>query len=351
MFTLDEPTLPLIAAPMAGGASTPDLVAAVNAAGGLGFLAAGYRTAAAMTEQIAHTRALTDRPFGVNLFVPGPTDPQALAGVPRYRAELLPEARRRGVDLPELIPADDEDWSAKIAALLADPVALVSYTFGLPTRQEAAGLRAVGTAQVATVTSADEARAAAALGVDALCVQGPEAGGHRGTHRADTVPGTEPLLALLSAVRAAVDLPLIAAGGLGTGDRLAAALGAGARAVQLGTAFLRCDEAGTSAPHRAALADPAFTETVVTRAFTGRAARGLRNAFTDRHADHAPHAYPAVHHLTAPLRAAAAARGDLQELHLSAGTAHRAARAEPAGEVVARLWHETEQARGGSGAR
>ncbi|MFI9274220.1 nitronate monooxygenase [Kitasatospora sp. NPDC052896] len=343
MFTLSDPVVPIIAAPMAGGASTPELVAAVNQAGGLGFLAAGYRTAGVMAEQIARTRVLTDRPFGVNLFVPAATDPAALAGLPAYRAELLPEAERWGVELPERIPPDDEDWAAKLAVLLADPVPVVSYTFGLPTRQEATALRAAGTAQVATVTSADEARAAARLGMDALCVQGPEAGGHRGTHRAGDEPGTESLPELLVLVRAAVGLPLIAAGGLATGADLAAALRAGAAAVQLGTAYLRADEAGTSPVHRAALADPRFEQTVQTRAFTGRVARGLRNAFTDRHAGHAPHAYPEVHHLTAPLRAAAARRGDPEALHLWAGTGHARAGAGPAAEITAALWRAAQR--------
>lgn len=338
MILLDELPVPIIAAPMAGGASTPELVAAVNAAGGLGFLAAGYRTAAAMAEQVALTRELTDRPFGVNLFVPAVTDPAALAGLPGYREELRPEAERLGVELPSRIEPDDDGWDAKIAALLAGPVSLVSYTFGLPSRQEADALRAAGTAQVATVTSADEARTAARLGLDALCVQGPEAGGHRGTHSAAAEPSGTPLLALLAEVRAAVDLPLIAAGGLGTGPDLAGALRAGAAAVQLGTAYLRADEAGTSPAHRAALADPRFTETVITRAFTGRPARALRNAFTDRHAGQAPPAYPEVHHLTQPLRAAAARHGDLDAVHLWAGTAHRTVRPGPAAEITAELW-------------
>ncbi|GAA1946709.1 nitronate monooxygenase [Kitasatospora viridis] len=343
MFSLQDLALPIIAAPMAGGASTPELVAAVNAAGGFGYLAAGYRTAAAMTEQIARTRQLTDRPFGLNLFVPSPSDPAAVAAVPGYQELLRPEAEALGARLPESIPADDEDWAAKIAALLADPVPVVSYTFGLPRPEEAAALRAVGTAQVATVTNADEARAAAELGMDALCVQGPEAGGHRGTHSAAVEPGTEPLLDLLGtvrAVRAAADLPLVAAGGIGDGARIAAALAAGATAVQLGTAYLLTEEAGTSAGHRAALVSGEFTETAVTRAFTGRPARGLRNAFIDRHAGQAPAAYPEVHHLTAPLRAAAAKAGEAQSMHLWAGTAFRTARPGSAAELTAKLWSQ-----------
>lgn len=338
MFTLQDVALPILAAPMAGGASTPELVAAVAAAGGFGSLAAGYRSATAMSEQIAATRKLTDRPFGVNLFVPAATDPAALAGLPAYREELRPDAERLGARLPEEIPADDEDWAAKIAALVADPVPVVSYTFGLPTPAEAEALAAVGTAQVATVTSVAEARAAAELGMSALAVQGPEAGGHRGTHSVAAEPGTEPLLALLAKVRAAVGLPIIAAGGIGDGPAIAAALTAGATAVQLGTAYLLADEAGTSAGHRASLRSPEFAETAITRAFTGRAARGLRNSFIDRHAGRAPYAYPEVHHLTAPLRQAASRAGDVQSMHLWAGTAFRSACPGPAGEITAELW-------------
>ncbi|MDH6127056.1 nitronate monooxygenase [Kitasatospora sp. GP82] len=330
--------VPVVAAPMAGGASTPELVAAVGGAGGLGFLAAGYLTAGAMAEQVRRTRELTDRPFGMNLFVPAePSDPAAVAA---YRERLRPEAERLGVELPERIAPDRDDWEAKIEALLADPVPLVSYTFGLPSAVEVAALRAVGSVQVGTVTSADEARAAAALGLDALTVQGPEAGGHRATHRADARPGRTPLPALLAEVRRAGDLPLIAAGGLGDGAAIAAALAAGAAAVQLGTAYLRSDESGAAAAYRAALVDERYAETTVTRAFTGRPARGLRNAFIDRHEPYAPAAYPEVHHLTRPLRAAAAARGDLDGMNLWAGTAHLRARSGPAAQITRELWAE-----------
>ncbi|MET8539340.1 nitronate monooxygenase, partial [Kitasatospora sp. NPDC004799] len=191
---LDELAVPVIGAPMAGGASTPELVAAVNRAGGLGFLAAGYRSAEALAEQVAAVRKATDRPYGVNLFVPGP--PGDAAAVAAYRERLRPEAEQWGVTLPEEIGPDRDDWDAKLAALLADPVPVVSYTFGLPAAEEAAALRAVGTLQVGTVTTPAEARAAEAVGMDALCVQGPEAGGHRGTHRITDQPGELPLLRL-----------------------------------------------------------------------------------------------------------------------------------------------------------
>ncbi|MFF2619443.1 nitronate monooxygenase [Kitasatospora sp. NPDC058046] len=331
---LDELAVPVIAAPMAGGPSTPELAAAVNRAGGLGFLAGALKAAQAMAEQIAAVRKSTDRPYGVNLFVPG--TPGDAAAVAAYRERLRPEAEQWGVTLPEEIGPDRDDWEAKLALLLADPVPVLSYTFGLPTAEEAAAVRAVGTTQVATVTTPEEARAAQALGMDALCVQGPEAGGHRGTHRVTDRPGELPLLELLPAVREVTALPLIAAGGLGDGAAVAAALRAGAVAVQLGTALLRSDESGASAAHRAALVE--LPETAVTRAFTGRPARGLRNGFIDRHGPYAPPAYPEVHHLTAPLRAAAARRGDTDAMHLWAGTAHHLARTGPAETIVADLW-------------
>ncbi|GLW56694.1 nitronate monooxygenase [Kitasatospora phosalacinea] len=328
--------VPLVAAPMAGGASTPELVAAVNGAGGLGFLAAGYRSAGAMGRQVARVRELTDRPIGVNLFVPGP--PAAPGAVAAYRERLLPEALRRGVELPAAIPPDRDDWDAKLDALLHDPVDWASYTFGLPEPAEAAAVRAAGIRQLGTVTSPEEARAATALGLDALVVQGPEAGGHRATHRAEDEPGTLPLLELLAAVREVSPLPLVAAGGLGDGAAIAAALAAGAAGAQLGTAYLRTDESGASAAHRRALVE--LDATTVTRAFTGRPARGLRNAFTERHEGHAPAAYPEVHHLTQPLRAAASRAEDLTAMHLWAGTAHREAREGRAADVTRELWRE-----------
>ncbi|MGE7436257.1 nitronate monooxygenase [Kitasatospora sp. NPDC001175] len=335
--------VPVVAAPMAGGASTPALVASVNGAGGLGFLASGYLTARAMTEQIARLRELSDQPFGLNLFVPG--EPSDQAEVAAYRERLRPEAERLGVELPERIAPDRDDWDAKVEALLADPVPVVSYTFGLPSAAEVAALRAAGSRQIGTVTSVEEARAAAGLGLDALAVQGPEAGAHRGTHRAQDRPGETPLLELLAQVGKETSLPLIAAGGLGDGAAIAAAVAAGAAAVQLGTAFLRSDESGANAAYRAALVDERFAETVVTRAFTGRPARGLRNAFIDRYESYAPAAYPEVHHLTRPLRAAAAARGDADGMHLWAGTAHALARSGPAAEITRQLWTEAEAAR------
>ncbi|WP_299563606.1 nitronate monooxygenase [uncultured Mycolicibacterium sp.] len=326
---------PVVAAPMAGGPSTPELAAAVTEAGGLGFLAAGYLTAEALAERITAARALTTGPLGVNLFVPHPStvDDAALA---RYAAALAGEARRYGAE-PGEPRYDDDAWSAKLDVVADLRPAVVSFTFGVAAPAEVARLRAAGITTVGSVTSADEARRAVAAGVDALVVQGPDAGGHRATFDPLATPGTDPLAVLLAAVRAAVDVPVLAAGGLAGADDVARVLAAGAVAAQCGTAFLLADEAGTAALQRAALSDPAFTETVVTKAFSGRYARGLRNRFSDEHDAQAPLGYPQVHYLTGPLRAAAARAGDPHGTNIWAGTGFRRAAPGPAAAVVAAL--------------
>ncbi|TKK91685.1 nitronate monooxygenase [Herbidospora galbida] len=334
-------TSPVLAAPMAGGGSTPALVIAAAKAGGFGFVAAGYKTPAALAEQIGQVRAAGVL-FGVNLFAPNPVpvDRQAY----REYADLLrAEADRYGVDVSDVEATEDDDhWQDKIDLLLAEPVPVVSFTFGLPEEATVAALRAAGTLVVQTVTSAEEARAAADRGVDLLAVQASAAGGHSGTLTPDRIPPEIPLPQLLGEVGAAVRLPLIAAGGIATPTAVGAALAAGADAVSVGTVLLRSDESGASAPHRDALADTRRRCTVITRAFTGRPARGLRNEFTDRYTAEAPAGYPALHHLTSPIRKAAAAAGDPERINLWAGTGYHNAAAEPATRILTgltrRLW-------------
>jgi len=325
---------PVVVAPMAGGPSTPGLVLAAAAAGALAFLAAGYKTAAALRAEMDAVRAGTGAPFGVNVFVPGApaADRAALA---RYLAELEPEAAALGARVGAA-DWDDDDWDAKLAALLAGPPAVVSFTFGCPEADAIAALRAAGSQVWVTVTAPDEAAVAAARGADGLCVQGPEAGAHRGTFSASAGPPAVPLYQLLRDVAAVTALPLIAAGAIMSHAGLRAAMAAGAVAAQCGTAFLRCPESGAQPLHKAALADPAFTATAVTRAFTGRPARGLVNRFMLDHPD-APAAYPEVHFATRPLRAAAAAAGDTGRMNLWAGEGYRAATERPAAEIVGLL--------------
>ncbi|GAA2904121.1 nitronate monooxygenase [Streptosporangium fragile] len=324
--------LPVVQAPMAGGASTPELAAAVSEAGGLGFLAAGYKTAAQMRQEIERTRELTSRPFGVNVFMPT-ADEVDQAEIDAYARVIEGEAQRLGVTLG--VPrGGDDDFAAKVADLLADPPAVVGFTFGCPEDGLIRAFRRKGTAVVVTVTSAAEARLASAA--DALCVQGEEAGGHRGSF-ANADAEAMDLGRLLSRVREVSRLPLIAAGGVASAADVSRVLSAGAVAAVAGTAFLLCPESGTGVAHRAALTDPRFTRTAVTRAFTGRPARGLVNRFMAEYSGRAPAAYPQVHHLTAPLRRAAAARGDAETLHLWAGTSWNRARNAPAADVTASL--------------
>lgn len=329
---------PLVGAPMAGGATTPRLAAAIAAAGGFPFLAGGYLTAEALTAQIAEFRQLTGGvPFGVNLFVPGqaPVDEAAFAS---YAGRLAPLAGELDAQIDTRPVMDDDDHFAdKLQALLTDPVPVVSLTFGLPAPEAVERLQAVGTSVFATVTTASEAEAAAGIGCDGLVVQGSRAGGHAGTHDPlRAVPEVE-TADLVHEVRERVDLPVIAAGGVDGPEAVAALLEAGALAVQVGTLLLRTHEAGTSAVHRQALADPRFTQTALTRAFTGRLARGLRNRFIDDYAASAPPAYPQVHHLTKPIRTAAAKAGQPDWVHLWAGTGWQSAREEPAAATLARL--------------
>jgi nitronate monooxygenase len=339
-FTLDRLAHPIVQAPLAGGPSTAELAAAVSAAGGLGFLASGYKAPETVEAEVVAARAATGAPFGVNVFVPG-GEPAAQEEVERYAGVLGAESERHGVPLgtPRF---DDDQFAAKVALIERLRPAVVSFTFGIPDGAVVAALQDAEIAVWITVTTPAEARAGAAAGADALVVQGVEAGGHRGTFD-DAAPGDVGLLALLQLVAAAVlGVPLVGAGGIASGAGIAAVLAAGAQAAQLGSAFMLTPEAGTSAPHRAAMAVPG--ETALTRAFSGRTARGIANRFLREHDPVAPRGYPEVHHMTAPLRAAARERGDADAINLWAGQAHELAQTLPAGELVERLGAEARAA-------
>ena len=343
---LEQLRHPVVLAPLAGGPATPELAAAVSEAGGLGFLAAGYRSAEAFAGDIRAVRKLTTAPFGVNLFVPGRggIDERALSD---YLEPLRGEAAEYGVELGE--PRDDDDaWDAKLEVLERERVPVVSFTFGCPSAEAIAALHEAGSEVWVTVTDVDEARIAEEARADALVLQGIEAGGHRASFvDRDEAEGLS-TLALLRLVGAEVELPLVATGGISDGAALAAVLVAGAAAAQVGTGFLRAREAGTHPAHRAALATE--TPTALTRAFTGRRARGLRNRFLVEH-DAAPIAYPHVHHATAPWRAAARERGDAEHFNLWAGQAHRLAVDASAAEIVRTLARDAQAALDAAAAR
>jgi nitronate monooxygenase len=334
-FDLRDLSVPIIVAPMAGGPSTPQLAAAGTNAGGLGFVAAGYLTAEVFAERLAAARSLTSGPIGANLFAPQPSAGTA-EDIELYAKALGPEAQRYGAQLGE--PRwDDDHWAAKVEVLLDVRPEVASFTFGLPSTEECRRLREAGITVVGTVTTLAEAQTAVARGVDAVAAQGPSAGGHRGTFDPSAQPATQPLDELLAEVKAAVDVPVVAAGGLMTAEDVGRVLAAGAVAAQLGTAFLLSAESGSSPVHRAALQDPRFTETVVTRAFSGRYARGLRNRFIDEHEAEAPLGYPEIHWLTSPLRQASVRAGDPHAVNVWAGTGYRQARAATVAEIISSL--------------
>lgn len=328
-MVLDELKHPIVLAPLAGGASTPGLTAAVSEAGGLGFLASGYLPADALEGRIEEVRRLTSAPFGVNLFVPGDLNART-PGLEMYLRSLLPEADRYGAGLSEA-RYDDDAYPEKLELVAALRPAVVSFTFGCPAPEDIARLKEGGIEAWVTCTTPAEARSASRGGADGLVLQGSEAGGHRASF---SDGDDEPLstLVLLRLVAQEARLPLVATGGLTDGPAVAAVLAAGAAAAQLGTAFLRADEAGTEPAYREALASQ--TPTALTRAFSGRRARGIVNRFMTEHSADAPPAYPQIHHATSPLRAAARKRGDPDGFNLWAGQAHQLAPSGPAAEIV-----------------
>lgn len=343
-FSLDLLAHPIVQAPMGGGPSTPALAAAVSGAGGLGFLAAGYKTIDAVRDDLDGFRSLAPAraPFGINLFAP-PGHGAGAADVPAYADTMRAEAERTGTVLGE--PRwDDDRYAEKLDFVCAEHIPVVSFAFGCPSVGDVRRLRAAGAAVWVTVTTAEEALAATATGVDGLIAQGVEAGGHRGAFD-DARPGDLGLLALLQLVRATVGdaTPLVATGAIATGRAVAAVLAAGATAAQLGTAFMLCPEAATAPAHRSAI-EHGDERTALTRAFTGRAARGISNRFLREHSQTAPSAYPEVHHLTAPMRAAARQRGDAEGFHLWAGQTYHLAAAKPAAELVVELADEARAA-------
>ena len=322
--------LPVVQAPMAGGPSTPALAIAVAHAGGFGFVAGGYLTAATLADAMNAVRAGSDAPFGVNLFVPG--TPAARTVVDAYADEMRPEAERVGAELGDS-RWDSDHYEEKIEYLIGDAPHLVTFTFGCPTGDVTQRLHPAGAAVGVTVTSAAEARTACEAGADLLIVQGTEAGGHQGTFDGATVNETS-LAEALEQTRT-VGVPVLATGGIMTAEHAEAAMRAGAIGVQIGTALLCTPEAATSAVHRAALRDPTL-DTVVTRAYSGRYARGLRNRFAREHLA-APYAYPEVHYMTRPLRSAAVAAGNADVPNFWAGTNWRAITQAPAADIVRRI--------------
>jgi nitronate monooxygenase len=329
--------VPIVGAPMAGGPGTPALAAAVSNAGGLGFIPAGYLSAEQFADDIAAARAMTTGPLGVNLLVPQPSVAD-WAALDYYANELEGVAEHYQVEVGRPEYGDDDYWERKLEVVSDVRPELVSFTFGVPPPDVIRRLSALGLLVMVTVTSTYEAGVAVAAGADSLVVQGPGAGGHRGTFAPDMEPGTESLHQLIDRIhRAHRDIPIVAAGGLGTARDVAGVLRRGAVAAQVGTALLLSDEAGTNPAQRTAMKNPLHGKTIVSRAFSGRYARGLENTFTRLLNDVAPLGYPEVNQMTLPIREAAADWGDPNGMPLWAGMSFKEARSGPVADIIASL--------------
>ena len=334
---------PIIQGPMGGGPSTPELVAAVSNAGGLGSLGAAYLTPDQLTGAIGRIRALSSRPFNVNLFAGGWNTNQAAHPMiedARPMIELLTEAHEKlGLPPPAAPTPTPDPFPAQLEAVLDARPPIFSFTFGIPDGDAISRLRARGIAILGTATTVEEARQLEQAGVDAVVAQGSEAGAHRGTFLDSFESSMVPTLDLVRATAGAIGLPVIATGGLMDGLDIVAALQAGAAAAQLGTAFLACPESGASEAYKSAILAATQDTTVVTRAFSGRPARGLKNAFIaslDGRQDMIL-PYPLQNALTRAMRSAAAQKGLAGYLSLWAGQGVARACSLPAGDLVARL--------------
>lgn len=322
---------------MAGGVSTPKLAAAVSNSGGLGFLAAGYKSARELEQEIIEMHSLTKKPFGVNLFVPT-NEKVAVDAIDCYQKELSKAAEYLECQVGIPKNDDDDEWSVKLDIIQKHRVPAVSFTFGCPDREIVASLKGIGSRVFVTITTPQEAEVALRAGADALCLQGIEAGGHRSTFLESSVD--YPLMNLLKEVRLITKKPLIAAGGLMRGSDIKRVLQEGASAAQLGTAFICCPESGASALHKESILQKHFNKTGVTRAFTGKRARGFVNAFFISYDKSAPPAYPHIHYMTKPIRTKATQMNNSEYTSLWAGTGFALAKDLPAHLIVEGLVQE-----------
>jgi nitronate monooxygenase len=324
---------PIIQAGMAGGATTPELVAAVSEAGGLGTLGAAYMSPDAIRDAVAEVRSLTGRPFAVNLFVPEPFDPslydprEVNAPLARYREEL-------GIEVPEEVGDFVQPFEDQLAVVLEEKVPVFSFTFGVPEEAQISALKKAGIVLVGTATTVREGLVLEERGVDAMVGQGSEAGGHRGTFIGDFESAMVGTMALVPQLADSLSVPVIAAGGIMDGRGLAAALVLGAEGVQMGTAFLPCSESGIHPKYKEAVLAAKSEETSLTRAFSGKPARGIRNRFIEEMEEQEVPAYPVQNAYTKDIRAAAAKENRIEFLSLWAGQAAGLGRAVPAAEIV-----------------
>jgi nitronate monooxygenase len=339
-------SIPLFQAPMAGGGDTAELVAAVCNAGGMGFVGAAYLTPEQILQRGRAVRRLTEKAFGINLFAPLPTRVADESAIQRAIARLTPYYSELGMAVPQAAAAPSYRFEDQLAAALETGAAALSFTFGPLPRDAMDEVRRKGMFCLGTATTVREAQLLLEQGVDAVIAQGSEAGGHRSTFASGFDSGLIGSIALIPQVADAVSIPVIASGGVMDGRGIAAALLLGASAVQMGTAFLTCEESGIATCYRDAILSAAEDQTRVTTAFSGRPARGIANRMLldYEEAGDVTLPFPLQNALTRPLRTEAAQQGRAEFLSLWAGQGVRSARRTNAAELVKTLSSELEQA-------
>lgn len=339
---------PIIQAPMAGGVTTSQLVAAVSNAGGLGMIRAGYMTPSQLREQIQELKSLTDKPFGVNLFVPNPynADQERIAKAKNFLQPILQELHVAKVE-PKL-PSFEQDvktFYEHIDVIIEEKVSICSFTFGLPDSKILRKLKENSVIVIGTAGTVAEAILNEKAGVDAVVIQGAEAGGHRGSFLGEDKQSVIGLISLIPQTADQIKIPIIAAGGIMDGRGLMAAKCLGAQAVQMGTAFLVCEESGAHQLHKEAIIGAKEDQTVLTKTFSGKLARGLKNRFTEKMSnreDEVPD-YPLQNELTKTIRKASAEKGTSEYMSLWAGQSTRLAQCLTARQLIEKIIQEAKE--------
>jgi nitronate monooxygenase len=339
-------SIPVFQAPMAGGGDTAELVAAVSNAGGMGFIGAAYLTVEQIGERVQRIRQLTSRPFGINLFAPAPVPAAENPDVARAIERIRPYFQELGLPEPVAPAVPPNDFDERLAACLESGARVFSFAFGIPPARAIEAIKSRGMLLLGTATTVEEARSLVDAGADGVIAQGSEAGGHRSTFATEFEQGMVGSMALIPQIAAAVSVPVIASGGIMNGRGIAAALVLGASAVQMGTAFLTCEESGVPPAYKDAISAASEDQTRITRAFSGRPARGIANRLLRDYQDHTDSIlpFPLQNNLTRPLRTEAVKRNRAEYLSLWAGQGLRMARRTTATELMQRLTAELSEA-------
>ncbi|MFJ7726254.1 NAD(P)H-dependent flavin oxidoreductase [Neobacillus sp. NPDC097160] len=334
----------IIQAPMAGGPTTSELVAAVSNAGGLGMVGAGYMSPNQLRNQICEIRELTEKPFGINLFVPSKytADPEKLRTATALLQPIMDELH---VEEGPVLPTFEQDlitFQEQVNIIIEEKVPICSFTFGIPSPQVVTKLKEKSIVLIGTSTTVKEAVMIENAGLDAVVVQGSEAGGHRGTFHGQEDDSLIGLMSLLPQTADAVTIPLIAAGGIMDGRGIMAAKCLGAIGVQMGTAFLVCEESGANSLHKNAIMEASEDNVVLTKAFSGKMARGLNNRFIEviKKYEGALPDYPLQNELTKAIRKSSAAMGATAHMSLWSGQSPRLAKKLTVSELMNKIINE-----------